>query len=96
MDGEVAFCDLAADPELFNGPEKDIQVRGCPLLPPPKKEGGTRENSNADMCICMQAETYRTMQRLTSNAWSSYVPATNTAWVQYTVDICTIYKMQVR
>ena len=25
-EGEVAFCDLAADPELFNGPKGDAQV----------------------------------------------------------------------
>jgi len=24
--GEVAFCDLAADPELFKGPKGNIQV----------------------------------------------------------------------
>jgi hypothetical protein len=69
---------------------------GAPSSPPLKKGGETRETSYANRCICMQAETYRTMQRLTSSAWSSYVPATNTAWVQYTVDICTMYKMQVR
>ena len=25
-EGEVAFCDLAADPELFNGPKGDVQA----------------------------------------------------------------------
>jgi hypothetical protein len=25
--GEVAFCDLAADPELFKGPKNSVQVR---------------------------------------------------------------------
>lgn len=24
--GDVAFCDLAADPELFQGPKGDVQV----------------------------------------------------------------------
>ena len=24
--GDVAFCDLAADPELFTGPKGDVQV----------------------------------------------------------------------
>lgn len=27
--GEVAFCDLAADPELFKGPKGSVQVRFC-------------------------------------------------------------------
>ena len=31
-EGEVAFCDLAADPELFNGPKGDSQVRILSIL----------------------------------------------------------------
>lgn len=27
LDGAVAFCDLAADPELFQGPKANVQVR---------------------------------------------------------------------
>lgn len=26
-EGDVAFCDLSADPALFNGPKGDAQVR---------------------------------------------------------------------
>ena len=28
--GAIAFCDLSADPELFNGPKGDCQVRAPP------------------------------------------------------------------
>ncbi len=30
LDGATAFCDLEADPELFNGPKGDCQARRLP------------------------------------------------------------------
>ena len=30
LDGATAFCDLEADPELFNGPKGDCQARAPP------------------------------------------------------------------
>lgn len=34
MAGDLAFCDLAGDPELFQGPKGDCQACGCLLLLP--------------------------------------------------------------
>lgn len=89
--GEVAFCDLAVDPELFKGPKGDIQVSLCACRRP--HHTCTQHAVSPRGRVLVQAETYRRMQKVTRGDWRQHAPATNALWLHYLADIMLNHKL---
>lgn len=42
----------------------------------------------------LQAETYRSMKKMTRGDWKAHAPKTNVAWLYYLCDICLLHKLK--
>jgi len=102
QDGDVAYCDLSLDPELFKGPKGDPQVRFSIVQVPRCSLLFIRTyrfflehyDLHFDvLCINLQAETYRRMKKATKDHWREYAPVTNALWLHYLGEILSSHKL---